>query len=90
MPLPVLMSSQTERDQMLKHRPVERVHALAAKADLRLIGIGQMDKSAQFHVDGFINQEELCELMRLGAVGEVTGWAYDRPAASSTAVPICG
>jgi hypothetical protein len=25
------MSSQAERDQMLKIRPVERVHALAAK-----------------------------------------------------------
>ena len=50
---------------------------MAAKADLRLIGIGQMDKNAQFHVDGFISREELLELMRLGAVGEVTGWAFD-------------
>ena len=77
MPLPVLMSSEAERDQMLKIGPVTRVHALAAKADLRLIGIGQMDKNAQFHVDGFISREELLELMRLGAVGEVTGWAFD-------------
>ena len=77
MPLPVLMSSEAERDQMLKIGPVARVHALAAKADLRLIGIGQMDKNAQFHVDGFISREELLELMRLGAVGEVTGWAFD-------------
>ena len=77
MPLPVLMSSQAERDQMLKIGPVTRVRALAARADLRLIGIGQMDKKAQFHVDGFISREELLELMRLGAVGEVTGWAFD-------------
>jgi len=77
MPLPVLMSSQAERDQMLKIGPVTRVRALAARADLRLIGIGQMDKKAQFHVDGFISREELVELMRLGAVGEVTGWAFD-------------
>jgi DNA-binding transcriptional regulator LsrR (DeoR family) len=53
------------------------VHALAAKADLRLVGVGQMDKNAQVHVDGFINREELLELMRLGAVGELTGWAFD-------------
>ena len=58
-------------------RPGHEVHALAAKADLRLIGIGQMDKNAQFLVDGFISREELLELMRLGAVGEVTGWAFD-------------
>ena len=77
MPLPVLMSSEAERDQMLKIGPVTRVRAIAARADLRLIGIGQMDKNAQLHVDGFISREELLELMRLGAVGEVTGWAFD-------------
>jgi DNA-binding transcriptional regulator LsrR (DeoR family) len=77
MPLPVLMSSQAERDQMLKIGPVTRVRALAAKADLRLIGIGQMDRNAQFHVDGFISRKELLELIGLGAVGEVTGWAFD-------------
>jgi len=77
MPLPVLMSSEAERDQMLKIGPVTRVRGIAARADLRLVGIGQMDKNAQFHVDGFINREELLELMRLGAVGEVTGWAFD-------------
>ena len=77
MPLPLLMSSETEREQMLKIGPVKRVHALAAKADLRLVGVGQMDKHAQVHVDGFISREELLELMRLGAVGELTGWAFD-------------
>ena len=77
MPLPLLMSSEAEREQMLKIGPVKRVHALAAKADLRLVGVGQMDKHAQVHLDGFISREELLELMRLGAVGELTGWAFD-------------
>ena len=77
MPLPLLMSSETEREEMLKIGPVKRVHSLAAKADLRLVGVGQMDKRAQVHVDGFISREELLELTRLGAVGELTGWAFD-------------
>ena len=77
MPLPVLMSSEREREQVLKMGPVTKVRAIAAKADLRLLGVGQMDKNEQFHVDGFINRDELLELMRLGAVGELTGWAYD-------------
>jgi len=77
MPLPVLMSSKAERDQMLKIGPVARVHGIAARAELRLLGVGQMDKNAQVHVDGFISREELLELMRLGAVGELTGWAFD-------------
>jgi DNA-binding transcriptional regulator LsrR (DeoR family) len=77
MPLPLLMSSEAGREHMLKIGPVRRVHALAAKADLRLVGVGQMGKQAQVHVDGFISREELLELMRLGAVGELTGWAFD-------------
>jgi DNA-binding transcriptional regulator LsrR (DeoR family) len=77
MPLPLLMSSEAERDHMLRIGQVKRVHALAAKADLRLVGVGQVDKNAQVHVDGFISREELLELMRLGAVGELTGWAFD-------------
>ncbi|WGR93864.1 sugar-binding transcriptional regulator [Bradyrhizobium sp. ISRA443] len=77
MPLPFLMSSEDERNRMVRIEPIARVRAVAAKADLRLIGIGQMDQKAQVHVDGFVTREELLEMMRLGAAGEVTGWAYN-------------
>ncbi|TXL76740.1 sugar-binding transcriptional regulator [Vineibacter terrae] len=77
MPLPVFVSSKAERAQLLKINSVMRVHAMAEQADLRLVGVGQLDQGAQLHVDGFISREELLELMRLGAVGELTGWAFD-------------
>jgi len=77
MPLPVFVASDSERQQLLKLGPVSRVRALAAKADLRLVGIGQIDQSAQVYVDGFITHDELLEMLRLGAVGEVAGWAMD-------------
>ena len=77
MPLPFLMSSEDERNRMVRIDPIAKVKAVAAKADLRLVGIGQMDQRAQVHVDGFVTREELFEMMRLGAVGEITGWAYD-------------
>jgi DNA-binding transcriptional regulator LsrR (DeoR family) len=77
MPLPFLMSSEDERNRMVRIEPIAKVRAVAAKADLRLVGIGQMDQKAQVHVDGFVTREELFEMMRLGAVGEITGWAYD-------------
>src|SRR6195256_4139289 len=77
MPLPFLMSSERERDQMLRIDPIARVRAVAAKADLRLVGIGQMNQRAQVLVDGFVTRAELLEMMRLGAVGELTGWAFD-------------
>ena len=77
MPLPFLMSSAGERDQMLAIDPIAKVRAVATRADLRLVGIGQMDQRAQVFVDGFVTREELLEIMRLGAVGELTGWAFD-------------
>src|SRR5207245_2522232 len=75
MPLPVFVSSEAEREQLLQINPVTRVRAIAEKAELRLVGVGQIDQGAQLFVDGFISREELLELMRLGAVGELTGWA---------------
>jgi DNA-binding transcriptional regulator LsrR (DeoR family) len=77
MPLPVFLASEPERAQLLALNPVARVRAIADQADLRLVGVGQIDNHAQVHVDGFINREELLELMRLGAIGELTGWAFD-------------
>ena len=76
-PLPVLASSRSERDLLLNLEPVRRVHALAARADLTLVGVGQMDTNAQQFIDGFISREELLDLMREGAAGEVVGWAFD-------------
>ncbi|UXA54358.1 sugar-binding transcriptional regulator [Xanthomonas prunicola] len=75
MPLPVFLSSQEERETLLGIEAVRRVRAIAAKADLRLVGVGQLDQTAPLHVDGFISRTELLDLIRLGAVGEVIGWA---------------
>jgi DNA-binding transcriptional regulator LsrR (DeoR family) len=77
MPLPVFVASDAERRQLLKIAPISRVRTLAENADLRLVGIGQIDQSAQVYVDGFITRDELLEMLRLGAVGEVTAWAID-------------
>lgn len=77
MPLPVVMPSRDERDQMLRLEPVRRVRELARTADVSIVGIGRMDENAPLYVDGFISEPELIEMRRLGAVGEVTGWAFD-------------
>src|SRR5246127_1754573 len=77
MPLPFLMASEDERNRMVRIEPIAKIKAIAARADLRLIGIGQMDQKAQVHVDGFVTREELFEMMRLGAVREGTGGGGD-------------
>jgi DNA-binding transcriptional regulator LsrR (DeoR family) len=77
MPLPVVVPSREQRDQLLRLEPVTRVIELCQAADVTLVGIGRMDESAPLYLDGFISAEELVEMRRLGAVGEITGWAFD-------------
>jgi len=77
MPLPVVVPSRDERDQLQRLEPVLRLLDLAKTADVSLIGVGRMDENAPLHIDGFISSDELAEMRRLGAVGEVTGWAFD-------------
>ena len=77
MPLPVVVPTRAQRDQLLQLEPVIRLLELARSADVTLVGIGQMDEAAPLHVDGFVSEVELVEMRRLGAVGEVTGWAFD-------------
>ncbi len=77
MPLPVLATSPEERDLLLGLDAVKKVRSLAARADVTLVGVGQIDSQAQLHIDGFISRDELLDLIRLGAIGEVAGWAFD-------------
>jgi DNA-binding transcriptional regulator LsrR (DeoR family) len=77
MPLPVIVRSREECEQLQRLEPVLRVLDLAENADVTLVGIGRMDEQAQLQADGFISADELDEMRRLGAVGEVTGWAFD-------------
>lgn len=77
MPLPVFLSSQAERTALLGIHAVSRVRAIADRADLRLVGVGQLDQTAPLFVDGFVSRADLFELIRAGGVGEVIGWAID-------------
>ena len=75
--MPVLAESPEERVLFINNQLVRRLHGLAANADVTIVGVGQMDFEAQQFIDGFISREELVDLIRAGAVGEIVGWAYD-------------
>ena len=51
--------------------------ALAAKANVTFIGIGDLGDNAPLFLDGFITEPELKALQKAGAVGEIVGWAFD-------------
>jgi DNA-binding transcriptional regulator LsrR (DeoR family) len=76
-PLPVLAENAEQRQLLVGLPMVRRVHDLVDLADITLVGIGQMDLEAQQFMDGFISQDELLQLLKGGAVGEIVGWGYD-------------
>lgn len=77
-PLPVLARDAAELAAMQSQEAVQNTIRLCQLADLSLVGIGQMDRSAPLHVDGFATAAEMDELAESGAAGEITSWVYDR------------
>jgi DNA-binding transcriptional regulator LsrR (DeoR family) len=77
LPLPTITETAAERELWQAHLGYGRVRALAERAQLSLVGVGQIAWDGPLHVDGFITDTELGEMMRRGAVGEILGWSFD-------------
>tara|TARA_B110000483_G_scaffold119259_1_gene144059 strand:+ start:971 stop:1930 length:960 start_codon:yes stop_codon:yes gene_type:complete len=78
MPLPVLVENAAELSILNKQGHVERTLQLCERADATFVGLAHIDDTSPLVRDGFISAEESKELVRLGAVGEIVGWVYDR------------
>jgi DNA-binding transcriptional regulator LsrR (DeoR family) len=76
-PLPVLARDAEDLRILQGQEPVRHTMELCARADLTLVGIGQMDTTAPLHVDGFLSRVDLEALIASGAAGEITSWVYD-------------
>ncbi len=77
MPTPVVADSEEERALFQTQRSFRLLFELAAQAKATFVGIGEIGWNAPLHSDGFITDQELAELSERGAVGEITGWAFD-------------
>ncbi len=80
MSLPVITSSTAERDMLHSQPMIEATLKLAAEADVAFVGVGDLGPNAPLHEDGFVTRAELKALQKAGAVGEITGWAFDADA----------
>jgi DNA-binding transcriptional regulator LsrR (DeoR family) len=78
MTLPVIATTPEERDLLHAQAMIRGTLALAAKADIAFIGIGDLGANAPLYEDGFVSRAELAALQKAGAVGEIMGWAFDR------------
>ncbi|MBW4597113.1 MAG: hypothetical protein KME46_30500 [Brasilonema angustatum HA4187-MV1] len=76
-PTPVVATSIEERELLQTQRSFITVKTLAEQAKATFVGISHIAWNAPLHQDGFINDDEVAELIELRAVGEIVGWAYD-------------
>lgn len=77
MPLPVMARSVEERVLLTGLASVRSVLDLAARTDVSFVGIGEVSDQSALVLDGIITAQEAETLRRQGAVGEITGWAFD-------------
>jgi DNA-binding transcriptional regulator LsrR (DeoR family) len=78
LPAPRVAESESDRNQWCNHRAYKIVAGLAERADITLLGIGTIALQGAMHEDGFIDDGEVAELQRQGAVGEMICHAFDR------------
>ena len=78
-PTTVVTDTVEERTLLESQRPWQLIRSLADGARIAFVGIGTLDRQTEVPLlrDGFITEAERDELIRLGAVGDITGWAFD-------------
>ena len=77
LPLPVIVDTEEECNILKAQRGYRTVEALFEKADALMFGVGRLDSQAPLLIDGFITQDELDDMRRRGAVGELTSRSFD-------------
>lgn len=77
MPLPVIAASARERELLHEQASIRNTLALAARASVTFVGVGDLGPNAPLHEDGFVTRDELKALQKAGGVGEMLGWIFD-------------
>jgi DNA-binding transcriptional regulator LsrR (DeoR family) len=83
---PAYLESREARDLLVGHEAVAQALALAARADLALVGIGGTDDGCTMVRSGCLSAAEIAVLRDRGAVGDLAGNYVDaagRPVASA-------
>jgi len=78
MPLPVLARSVEERDVLHNQEAVRNILAHCREADVTFVGIGGTGPEAPLVLDGVLTRAEMSEMIKAGAVGEITSWIFDK------------
>lgn len=77
LPAPLFARTASDRAVLMKQMGVAEVFAMGQEASLRLVGIGEVTVTSHLVTTGMVKPEELAELHRLGAAGEMLGHYFD-------------
>ena len=77
MPLPAIARSVEELRLLTSMDSARRVVELVERADVGFVGVGSIGEGSPMALDGMVTREEAEAMRRAGAVGEITGWAFD-------------
>ncbi|MDP2699543.1 sugar-binding transcriptional regulator [Thalassospira sp.] len=78
LPIPVIVRNAALRQPLQEQPPMDNILHLAAKADVRFVGVGHLGEDAPLFIDGFISPAELRSLQDKGGIGELISWSFDR------------
>jgi DNA-binding transcriptional regulator LsrR (DeoR family) len=73
LPVPVFANSVADRAVLMKQYGIADVFALARKASLLFVGIGQVSRDGFLVSSGMIRPDEVVELKRVGACADLLG-----------------
>ena len=73
LPVPVFANSVADRAVLMKQYGIADVFALARKASLLVVGIGQINRKGFLVSSGMIKPDEVTELERFGACADLLG-----------------
>ena len=73
LPVPVFANSVADRAVLMKQYGIADVFALARKASLLVVGIGQINREGFLVSSGMIKPDEVTELERFGACADLLG-----------------
>ncbi len=77
LPLPVLTDTREECEFLKAQRGYCIIDALVRDADAEVLGVGSIGATAPLLIDGFVTPEELSQLEKSGAVGELRSHPID-------------
>jgi DNA-binding transcriptional regulator LsrR (DeoR family) len=78
MPVPFFANTGEDREVLKAQRAVKEVFELANNADLKLVGIGNVEADAQLVSSGMVEPGEITDIAAAGGVGEILGHFFDQ------------